>query len=559
MRQAHQIAGRGSRTASWSSELGGANPAFGVRAPRSAIRVRMACLLLAAFALLLASGCRRRAGDAFVLALEASPKSIHPLMGSDAASERFRQLMYNTLMKKNERLDYVPDLASDVRAAPDGMSVTFTLREGVKFHDGKALTSADVKYTFDKLLAPNSPSPKSPSFFEGTGDARQPFITAVEAPDPRTVVFRLRKAWLELYSNMIPIGIIPEGSFETLDQKPNGTGPYKFVARNEAQQSVDLAAFDEYWEGAPNIKQVRVRVILDAGTQQAELQAGSVHFASNTALTPDTYDSLARNPNLTLHQSPGANIQYLGMNTEAAPLNDPRVRRAVAHAIDREQLVKQLLLGQARIAHSMIPPESWSYSEGQKYNYDPEQAKRLLDEAGLRDPDGDGPRARFAKPLVFKISATNAVGRRSSEVIQNMLAKVGIPASIEPLEDNTLREQLVNGQYHLTTGRWVGGNQDPIFLRDLFTFLTGKGNYRFNRSRYSNPELDKILGEAVNTADRTRARELYAQAQEIISREVPTLPLWYPNNIAVANKGVGNVNVDPSADWKFVRTLTFTK
>ena len=523
---------------------------------QSAIRI---FLLLTAFCLLVSSGCRRRAGDAFVLALEASPKSIHPLMGSDAASERFRQLMYNTLMKKNERLDYVPDLASAVQAAPDGLSVTFTLREGVKFHDGKALTSADVKYTFDQLLAPNSPSPKSASFFEGTGDARQPFVSAVEAPDPRTVVFRLRKPWLELYSNMIPIGIIPEGSFATLEQQPNGTGPYKFVARNEAQQSVDLAAFDEYWEGAPNIKQVRVRVILDAGTQQAELQGGGVHFASNTALTPDTYVSLGRNPNLTVHQSPGANIQYLGMNTEAAPLNDARVRRAIAYAIDREELVKQLLQGQARVAHSMLPPESWAFSEGQKYTYDPEQAKRLLDEAGLRDPDGDGPKRRIDKPLVFKISATNAIGRQSAGVIQNAIEKVGLPVSIETLEDNTLREALVNGQYHLTTGRWVGGNQDPIFLRDLFTFLTGKGNYRFNRSRYSNPELDKVLGEAVNTADRARARELYVQAQEIISRDVPTLPLWYPNNIAVANKGVGNVNVDPSADWKFVRTLTFTQ
>ena len=122
-----------------------------------------------------------------------------------------------------------------------------------------------------------------------------------------------------------------------------------------------------------------------------------------------------------------------------------------------------------------------------------------------------------------------------------------------------MREQLVNGQYGLTIGRWVGGNQDPIFLRDLFTFLMGKGNYRFNRSRYSNPEVDKLLGEAVNTADRARAAALYRQAQEIISRDVPTLPLWYPNNIAIAQNTVGNINVDPSADWRFMKNVTWQK
>ena len=543
-------------------------------------RFAFACLLLSAFCLL-SFGCRRRAGDAFVMVLEAEQKSIHPLLGSDAASERYRQLMYNSLMKKNERLDYVPELAESATVAPDGLSVTFVLRDGVKFHSGKPLTSADVKYTFEQLLRPNSPSPKSPSFFEtvpasgGQGGgansnaakpaggqpatAKLPFITAVETPDARTVVFRLRRQWLELYANMLPIGIIPEGSFDTLEQSPNGTGPFKFVAQNKGQRYVDMAANEEYWEGAPSIKKLRVRVILDAGTQQAELMSGHAHIALNTALTPDAVVALGKSPHLTVAQSPGANIQYLGINTEAEPLNDARVRRAVAYAVNREVLVKYLLQGQGRIAHSMVPPESWAYAEGQVYNFDPDQAKRLLDEAGLPDPDGDGPRPRATKPIVMKISATNAIGRQSAGVIQNDLKRVGLNVSIETLEDNTLREQLVNGQYHLTIGRWVGGNQDPIFLRDLFTFLMGKGNYRFNRSRYSNPEVDKLLGEAVNTADRARAAELYKRAQEIISRDMPTLPLWYPNNIAIAQKTVGNIQVDPSADWKFMRSVTWQR
>ncbi|MDT7542868.1 MAG: peptide/nickel transport system substrate-binding protein [Acidobacteriota bacterium] len=512
-------------------------------------------------ALLVFGGCHRTASNTFVLVLEAnpSPRGLSPLLASDAASERYRQLMFNSLMKKNERFDYVPELASEAKTANDGLSVTFTLRDNVKFHNGKTLTSADVKYTFDQLLLPDSPSPKSPSFFEGSGDARQSFITSIDAPDARTVVFRLRKPWLELFSNLIPIGIIPEGSFGTQEQQPVGTGPYKFVSRNAAQQFVDMAAFEDYWEGPPAVKNLRVRVILDAGTQQAGLLSGEVDVAANTALTPDTYVGLAKSPNLQVVQSPGANVQYVTMNTESEHLKDPRVRQAIACAIDREGIIKNLLQGQARIAHSIIPPESWAYSEGKIYPYDQAQAKRLLDEAGLRDPDGDGARMRFDKPLVFKISATNAVGRQTAGIMQNALHDVGIPVSIETLEDNTMRDQVQKGQFDLTMGRWVGGNQDPIFLRDLFTFLTGKGNYRFNRSRYSNPDLDKVLAEATSTADRERAKQLYAQAQQIISNDVPMLPLWYWNNIVVAKKSVGNISVPPSGDWTFVRTLTVTK
>ncbi|HEX8457199.1 MAG TPA: ABC transporter substrate-binding protein [Pyrinomonadaceae bacterium] len=499
--------------------------------------------------------CRRAGGDRFVMVLEASPKTLDPLRGTDAASERYRQLMFNQLMRKNEQFDYVGELASNVQTAPDGLSVTFTLLDNVKFHDGKTLTSTDVKYTFDKLLA--SDSPKAASFYEGAGANKQPLVTGVEAPDARTVVFRLRRPWLELFANLIPIAIIPQGTFESQAIKPVGSGAFKFVSYDESQQVVDMEANDSYWEGAPNIKHLRVKVILDANTQQAELVAGRVDLAVNTALSPDAYVNLGRNPNLQVVQSPGVNVQYIGFNNESKPINDARVRQAIAYAIDREGIIKNLLQGQARLAHSILPQESWAYSTAQKtYTYDPAQAKKLLDEAGYTDPDGDGPRMRFAEPLSFKISASNSVVRQYAGVMQNSLREVGIPVNIETLEDNTLREAQRNGQYQLTAGRWVGGNQDPIFLRDLFTYLTG-GN--FNRGRYRNPQLDKLLGEAVNTADRTKAKALYAEAQDLISREMPMLPLWYTNNIVVARKNVGNIKVAAAADWTFVRNLTVSK
>jgi peptide/nickel transport system substrate-binding protein len=221
-------------------------------------------------------------------------------------------------------------------------------------------------------------------------------------------------------------------------------------------------------------------------------------------------------------------------------------------------MIRDLLLGQAKLAHSILPEESWAYTTGQKYSYDPAKAKALLDEAGFRDPDGDGPVMRFGKPVVFKISGSSVSARNYANVIMDYLKAVGIPVGIETAELNTLFDQLRIGQFQIFYGQWVGGNQDPIFYKDLFATSEIPTQQRAsrNRSRYSNPELDQLLEQAVNTFDRQQAMGLYTRIQEIVSRDVPVLPLWYLDNIVIARKNVGNIQVDASGDWGFVRNLT---
>lgn len=499
------------------------------------------------------AGCRRgENSDMFVIALESNPNTLDPLRGSDASSYRFQQLMFNTLVRKNERLEYVGDLASNIERAPDGLSYTFTLRDGVQFHDNRPLTSSDAKYTLETLLA--SDSTKAGSFFEGSGAARQPFIERIDAPDARTLVIRLTRPWTELFVNLVAVPIIPQGSNDQQAARPLGSGPFRYVNRDESQQLVDLEAFENYWEGAPAIKRLRVRTILDANTLQAELQTGRVDLAPSLSnLSSDAYQALGRDPNLRIEQFPGANVVYLALNVRAEPpdsLRDARVRQAIAHAINREEIVRSLLLGQARIAHSILPESSWAAATGQIYAYDPARARQLLDEAGFRDPDGDGPRGRFPRPIVYKILGSAAISQYA-QVIQNALAQVGIPVQIETMELSSLIEAQRNRQYQITSNRWVGGNQDPIFLRDVFTT-----NGTFNRTGYTNSEVDRILQEATTTTERERARALYTEAQAIISREMPMLPLWYPDNMVIARRRVGNIRIDPSGDWRFVRALT---
>jgi peptide/nickel transport system substrate-binding protein len=521
--------------------------------------LRVVCLLMALLiALLIHIGCRRPS-NSFVIALGDNIRTIDPV-GSpsvDAASERVRVLMFNSLVKKNEKFDYVGELASDVKRSDDGTTFTFTLHDGVKFHDGRILSSADAKYTLDLVFS--STFAKSASFFEGSGTSKRSYIKSVEAPDARTLVVTLTKPWTGLLSNLVPVSIIPKDSYATQKDHPLGTGPFKFISYDSSQQVLDLQANPDYWEGSPHVPLVRVRVIADTNALQAELRSGRVDIAPlPTSLSPDAIKLLGQDPKLQVLQFTGSNVNLLTFNTSQPPLNDVRVRQAIAYATDREGMIRDLLLGQGKIAHSILPEESWAYTPGKIYSFDPAMAKKLLDEAGLKDPDGDGPQMRFSKPIVFKVSGSSVAAKNYAGVIQNYLKNVGVPVSIETAELNTLFDELRRGNFQIFYGQWVGGNQDPIFFKDLFATseIPTEARASRNRSRYSNKELDALLDEAVNTFDREKAKELYARVQEIVSRDVPVFPLWYQANIVIAKRNIGNIKVDASGDWGFVRNLT---
>ena len=511
--------------------------------------------------LVFSSTCRRQS-NVFVIALSDNVKTIDPI-GSpsvDAASERVRTLMFNSLVKKDEKFDYVPELASNIQRSEDGLTFTFTLRDGVTFHDGRPFTSADAKYTLDTVLA--STFAKAASFFEGSGANKRALVKSVEAPDARTLVIRLNKQWTGLLPNLVPIAIIPRDSYDSEKTHPLGTGPFKFKSYDQSQQVVDLEANATYWDGPPHIPALRVRVISDSNALQAELRSGRVDIAAlPTSLSPDAIKSLSTDSKLNVNQFEGSNLNLLTFNTKEAPLDNVKVRQAIAYAIDRESMIRDLVLGQGKIAHSILPEASWAYTPGQTYHFDPAMARKLLDDAGFRDSDGDGPQMRFSKPIVFRISGSSGAARQYSGVIYNYLKDVGIPVSIETSELNTLFELLRRGQFQMTYGQWVGGNQDPIFYHDLFATseIPTETRAARNRGRYSNPELDKILDEAANTYDHAKAAPLYAKAQEIVSRDVPVFPLWYQANMVIAKKSVGNIKIDASGDWGFVKDLTVGK
>ncbi|MGI8919638.1 MAG: ABC transporter substrate-binding protein, partial [Pyrinomonadaceae bacterium] len=259
--------------------------------------------------------CRKKSSS-FVISLGDPIRTIDPI-GSpsvDAASERVRVLMFNSLVRKNEKFDYVGELASNIQRSEDGMTYTFTLNDGVKFHDGRPLTSADAKYTLDLVFS--STFAKSATFIEGSGDQKKSYIASVTAPDEKTVAVTLTKPWVGLLPNLVPISIIPRDSYAGQKDHPIGSGPFKFVRYDNAQGVVDLTANADYWQGAPKIPALRVRVIPDTNALQAELQSGRVDISPlPTSLLPDSIKQLGQNRNLNVHQFNGSNLVLLTFNT----------------------------------------------------------------------------------------------------------------------------------------------------------------------------------------------------------------------------------------------------
>lgn len=497
------------------------------------------------------SACRARNNDFVTVALSEKFSSLDTLTtkSSDAAAERVRTLIFNSLVKKDDKFDYVGDLAQEIKTSDDGKAITFILRDNVKFHNGKILTSADVKYTFDELFKA-AESYKANAFYETVNNVKTPHINSIETPDDKTVVFTLSRAALknQLLSNLVTIPIISEGTVAQQATQPIGSGAFKLTNFDSSQNIIELEANPDYWEGAPKIQKLRVKSVTDASSLQAELQSGGVDIAPlPTNLAPDTLKSLGQKANLKVEQFSGSNIQYLQFNTQAAPLNNVKLRQAIAYGIDREKIIDELLSGQATIASSILPVGLWAYNPGTNYPFDAAKARQLVQESGYK-----------GEPIKLKISSGQKAVSDFTQVVQSSLKNIGINLEIEPLDSNVMRQQVAVGQFQMNTGIWVGGNQDPIFLRDLFSTAkipTPKGG-GYNRSRYSNPEVDQIVEEAFNTADRDKAKQLYFRVQQIVSGDVPMLPLWYPANMVVANKRIGNIKIGASGDWSFIKDIT---
>lgn len=502
---------------------------------------------LAAAAILLATACIHRPTtnpNVLVVGVTSGPNNLDPRIGTDDVSAKTAQLVFNNLMTLDDHLRVVPDLAERLDN-PDPVTYVATLRRGVKFHDSHELTAADVVYTFKSLLDPGFVSPRKGAY-RG--------VASIEARDRYTVVFTLKQPFGSFPVNLV-IPIVPDGAGASFRDHPIGTGPYRFV-RYLVDDRVELAAFDDYFGGRPHNDGLVLKIVPDDIMRGLELRKGSIDIVVND-LAPDIVYQLGRDTGLQLVESPGTDYQYIGVNLRDPVLAHLRVRQAIAHAIDRKAIVEYLRRGLAAPAAGLLPPVSWAYEPDVfTFAYDPEKARALLDEAGFRDPDGDGPLARFG--LTLKVSNAE-FNRLQSAVIQQNLRAVGITLDVRTYEFATLYADVLKGNFQLFTLQWVGGAvADPDILRRVFhsTQVPPAG---FNRGFFRDPRVDALLDEAAVTTDEQRRRELYGEVQKRIAEEAPYISLWYKRNVAVARRSVAGIQIPPTADFTFLKDVARTQ
>jgi peptide/nickel transport system substrate-binding protein len=456
------------------------------------------CLLLSVILIVPLTGCRRGGEPGtLVIAIEVAPRGFDPRFSTTfQTSARIMQLIYDTLVVKNDKFEFVPSLAESFEESGDHREFTFHLRAGVTFHNGKQLTSADVKYTFDSLL---SPALKSP--IRGSVDK----ISSIDAPDPLTVVFHAREPFYTFIGNLPAIGIIPEGAGTEILNSPIGSGPYKFASYKDGS-AVQLEANAAYWGGAPNIPRVHIKVVTDNSTRQAELMSGEVDLAYNAQFDPETIRALGQRRDMQVILGDGASIGYLGVNVSpTSVLSNQKLRQAVAYGIDRDVIIHRLLRDQARRANAIMPPEHWAYDAAVKaYDQDRERAKQLLDAAGFPDPDGDGPRTRVTLTM---LTTTTQLSRNIASIMQDQLRRVGIQLELQSLEPATLFDKLSKAQFDLYYLIGIGFNQ----LTDVFQFVY--------HSRYQDSEFNDAIAKLRATNDPAQMSPLLDQLQRKLAPE----------------------------------------
>lgn len=494
---------------------------------------------IAAFALLLSVlACARKPDpNTVVVMIENSPTNLDPRVGLDAQSERIGELLFDSLVRRNEHFELQPALA-DRWEIPDPQTYVFHLHRGVKFHDGQPLTARDVKWTFDSLLTGKIRSSKTAAYNK---------IDHIDAPDDFTVIFHLKEPTASLLWNLSDgaIGIVPYGSGENFNQHPIGSGPFRFVS---AQQDKDVVIErnPDYWGAPANIERVEFKVIPDATTRALELRKHSADVAINS-LTADTVLALKKDTGLTVIQDPGTIYAYVALNLRDPILRDVRVRHALAYAIDVHPIIQYLLRNQAQPAYSILPPEHWAYdADVRRYNYDPQQARQILDDAGYSAKDG----VRFR--IAMKASTDDAT-RLMTVVLQQQLREVGIALDIRTYEFATFFSDITKGAYQMYSMRWIGGNQDP----DIFEYVFDSASFppkRANRTFYSNPRVDELIREGRTTLDQEKRRDIYAEIQRILAEELPYINLWYLDNVLVHTNRVRGITVNPAGNYDFLKT-----
>ncbi len=478
------------------------------------------------------------------LAIEADPRTLDPRYAVDANSQYIENLLHCSLVGFDKDGRTIADLAKSWSWV-DAKTLSVTLNAAAKFSDGTAVTADDVRATYmffkdDKIA---NPSPRKGAFAN---------VKNVTAKDPATVIFELTEPDSTFVLNLV-VGVLP-AKFATKDMLTDkdqvpGCGPFQL--KSVSPSGLEFAVNPAYSLGAkPKVKGVLIKVVKDENTRYAKLQAGELDLVQNLLNRDKLTDISKSNPALAVVKRAGLNTTYLGFNMRDKTVGNVLVRQAIAHAIDKQKIIKYVLNGMAVPADTLITPTDPFHSKTvHAPEYDVEKAKTLLDQAGFK-ADGKKPR------LTVSYKTTTDLTRVAvAKAIASDLKKVGIDVNVETLEWGRFKADVEAGKVQMWSLSWIGF-KDPDIYRFAFATESFPPNGG-NRGWYSNPELDKLLSAARAETDFAKRAASYEKVQQLVATEQPYVFLWHEEIFAVVNKKVSGFEV--YADGRYGALATVEK
>ncbi|WP_368653911.1 peptide-binding protein [Ornithinibacillus sp. 4-3] len=482
----------------------------------------------------------KQGGD-LVIASTSNPTMFNEFYASDSPSNTIAKFIYDSLIKIDENLQPIPSLAESWEYNEDEMKWVFHLREDVTWHDGEPFTAKDVEFTYN-----------IPKHEDYTGPRTSFFAPAekIEAVDDYTVEITFNEPDakflpIALAFNVLPehiLGDIPVADLGTADfntKNPIGTGPFKFDEWKQGQH-VRLVANDDYFDGRPNFDTITSKIVTDDNAMLAQFEAGDIDFIDVSDENFNVAQKLADEGKAELLVVPATNYNYIGYDLTNPLFEDKRVRQALTHALNREAIVENVLDGNAIVSDSPGLPFSWAYNEDvPKFEYDPEKAKALLEEAGWTDSDGDGVLDKDGQDFEFELKTNqgNKVREKLLVIAQEQWGEIGVKVTPKVVEFSALSAELNDKNFEAYILGW-GLRDDPSLSPYFHSEEIESG---FNRVSYSNPELDEVMEKGDSIMDPDERVQYIEESQAIVAEDQPYTFLYYPNRNLLYSKQIKNV------------------
>jgi peptide/nickel transport system substrate-binding protein len=492
-------------------------------------------------------------GDAIVFGSNGDVSGFLTAVTSDAASHDAASYVFNGLVRYDKNVKLEGELAESWEVSPDGRKITFRLRKGVKWHDGTPFTSDDVMFTYRKIIDPKTPTAYAEDFKQ---------VRRASNPDPHTFVAEYDKPFAPALASW-GMSILPRHLLEKYEdisrsplnkEHPVGTGPYRFVEWKPGARVV-FEANRDYFEGSPYIQRVVTRVIPDQATMFLELKSGGVDSMN---LTPVQYtrqtetEEFRRSYNKFRYTA--FNYTYLGFRLSHPFFADRKVRRAIAHAINKKELVEGVLFGLGREAIGPYKPGTWVYNPNvPSFPYDPTRSKALLAEAGWRQ-GADGTLEKGGKKFRFTVltNAGNESRAKTAAILQQNLAAVGIAMEIRTVEWAAFINEFIDKRKFDAVILGWNITPDP----DQYDIWSSKktGPKELNFVGFSNPEVDRLLEEGRRSFDIEKRKKAYFRIQEILAEELPYVFLYVPDSLPAVHKRFHGIEPAPiGISYNFIK------